>query len=111
MPNRDPAKNREAVRKHYYAHKDYYIEKNRRASRRKGEYIRSLRERPCTDCGVEYPYYIMEFDHLGDKFLPISRMLTRSWKLIEAEIAKCEVVCANCHRARTHHRRLAGVTE
>jgi hypothetical protein len=27
-----------------------------------------------------------------------------SWKAIKKEIEKCEVVCANCHRIRTHDR-------
>ena len=67
--------------------------------------IQVAKEKPCTDCGVQYPYYVMHFDHLGDKEFGISgsRMnfgLTR----IMAEIAKCEVVCANCHAERTHKR-------
>ena len=28
-----------------------------------------------------------------------------SWAVIEAEIAKCDLVCANCHRIRTHVQR------
>src|SRR5262249_2796711 len=30
-----------------------------------------------------------------------------SWERIAEEIAKCDVVCANCHRIRTHERRIA----
>lgn len=48
----------------------------------------------------------MEYDHRpGEKKLfTIARMVVaqRSWELIAAEIAKCDLVCANCHRYRTH---------
>jgi len=50
----------------------------------------------------------MDFDHLPgeDKVKYISKMVARSWSLakIDAEIAKCELVCANCHRIRTARR-------
>lgn len=70
-------------------------------------FIRQAKTRPCTDCGIQYPYYVMEFDHVqGDKKYDLSRLgkLQASWKTIEAEIAKCQVVCSNCHRERTAQR-------
>lgn len=68
--------------------------------------IRELKARPCTDCGVSYPWYVMEFDHLRDKEMDISKMMRRrmAWDKIEAELAKCELVCANCHRERSYLR-------
>ena len=65
--------------------------------------------RPCTDCGRAYPYWLLDWDHLRDKKFAISnaggrRGLTRS--MMDEELAKCEVVCANCHRHRTHCRKL-----
>lgn len=64
-----------------------------------------LDEHPCTDCGESDPV-VLDFDHLPGhvKRFTISRAVgasTRSWTSILAEIAKCEVVCANCHRRRT----------
>lgn len=60
---------------------------------------------PCTDCGGLFPPVCLDFDHLPQfqKRLGISRMVStcRSWAAITAEIAKCELVCANCHRIRT----------
>jgi hypothetical protein len=52
----------------------------------------------------------MDFDHLHSKFKSISRLVSNGMSsALEAEIAKCEVVCANCHRIRTHNRMTAGV--
>lgn len=62
-----------------------------------------LIENPCVDCGESDPI-VLEFDHIGsDKIDNVSRMLTNfcGTELIKAEVAKCEVVCANCHRKRT----------
>jgi hypothetical protein len=74
------------------------------------EWINQFKRHPCADCGGEFPPYLMDFDHVsGDKLDDICgmRMRTVSREAIRAEIEKCEVVCANCHRARTHARRLA----
>jgi hypothetical protein len=62
-------------------------------------------ERACVDCG-EDDTRVLDFDHLQDKAWNIGRMVADGWSLkkIMAEIAKCEVVCANCHRKRTFER-------
>jgi len=70
------------------------------------QYVLTLKDRPCADCGVKYPPYVMDFDHVrGTKTsnLNLARYHSRSW--IDREVAKCDVVCANCHRERTHNRR------
>lgn len=65
-----------------------------------------LDEHPCTDCGETDPL-VLEFDHIGnDKTKDMCRLVQQAypWTVIKSEIAKCEVVCANCHRRRTHLR-------
>jgi hypothetical protein len=74
-------------------------------------WVRSLKDmQPCTDCGVRYPWWIMQYDHIGgDKEGDISNAVNQGWgktRILE-EIAKCELVCANCHATRTHMRRQA----
>ena len=97
---------RAAIRRHYYANKAKYLEKNRlrRAAIRK--YLAEIKSAsPCTDCGIQYPYYVMDFDHLEDKKGLVSRFVAaNNFSALRAEIAKCEIVCANCHRIRTFAR-------
>jgi hypothetical protein len=57
-----------------------------------------------------FPPEAMEWDHLPGtvKLGEISSVVTKwSTKLIFEELAKCELVCANCHAIRTY-RRLRG---
>lgn len=65
-----------------------------------------LGRHPCVDCGEADPV-VLQFDHVGDKLREVSQMLRRgfTWSLIEAEIGKCEVRCANCHRRKTARER------
>lgn len=69
------------------------------------EIIRAAKEVPCADCGIEYPYYVMQFDHLGEKKFNIGQTgPSCAREKLLAEIAKCEVVCANCHSERSYQR-------
>jgi hypothetical protein len=63
-------------------------------------------ERGCVDCGYNAHPAALDFDHLPgvDKLHCVGAMTTYSWSNIEAEIAKCEVRCANCHRIKTRER-------
>ena len=70
---------------------------------------RHLSKNHCVDCGERDPI-VLEFDHVrGVKKDNISNMVGKgvSTEIIVAEIAKCEVRCANCHRRATAMRRMA----
>lgn len=74
-----------------------------RTGRKNQERMHALMaERGCVDCGERDPI-VLEFDHVrGDKRGRLAELARRtSWATIAAEIAKCEVRCANCHRRRT----------
>lgn len=64
----------------------------------------------CVDCGYKDHPEALDFDHLPEfiKSANISNLIHRGpWSAIEAEISKCEVRCANCHRVMTARRRAA----
>lgn len=66
----------------------------------------------CADCGYNADPIALDFDHLPgtDKIAAVATMVgdAKGWEMIIAEIAKCEVVCSNCHRIRTRDRRNRG---
>jgi hypothetical protein len=57
----------------------------------------------CADCKQDHPYWRLDFDHRSDKTANLSSDRVRYWGMVRiaAEIAKCDLVCANCHRDRT----------
>jgi hypothetical protein len=97
-------------REHYEAHRQRYIDQAAVSKRklmlaRTKFLIKFFETNPCADCGEADPI-VLEFDHLRDKSFDIGPALSRrSWQSILAEMRKCEVVCANCHRRRTARRR------
>jgi 5-methylcytosine-specific restriction endonuclease McrA len=55
----------------------------------------------CQVCGYDRCIEALEFHHLDptQKDFGISKKgYTRSWEKVKAEIAKCTLLCANCHR-------------
>ena len=79
-------------------------QKRRLARERTAYLIDYFAVHPCVDCGETDPV-VLEFDHLRDKRFNIGSALAyRNWASIVAEMEKCEVVCANCHRRRTFTR-------
>lgn len=62
---------------------------------------------PCADCGQKFHPVCMDFDHVRGTKVKCVGALTAgsSMKTLMDEIAKCELVCANCHRLRTWKRR------
>lgn len=80
---------------------------NARGRARNRKYIHGLKDStPCADCHLRYPYFVMDFDHLQGKVEAVGTLAATgcSMEVLLAEIAKCEIVCANCHRVRTHNR-------
>lgn len=74
-------------------------------ARNRGRLIKYYATHPCVDCGESDPV-VLHFDHVrGTKIHNVSRMVrTHNWRKVAAEIAKCEVRCANCHTRITAKR-------
>ena len=65
----------------------------------------ALKAAPCTDCGGSFPPECMDWDHVeGTKIKGLGNMGQYVGPALLAEIEKCELVCANCHRIRTRSR-------
>ena len=77
------------------------------------ELYNNLKMKPCTDCGRCFDPCCMDFDHRPDeiKISSVSKLLGKNEEILLAEIAKCDLVCACCHRIRTKKRGLTKNTK
>ena len=96
-------------RQHYARHREAYIARNVSNMRLRRRSLKAqvwvyLAEHPCVDCG-EGDLVVLNVDHVdpATKRSEIHWLVQKAyrWSTILAEIAKCEVRCANCHRRRT----------
>jgi hypothetical protein len=104
--NKDDIRAKEASRRYYEKHKDEYYARNKLKRARIRAWMAIYKEsHPCLDCKLYYPNFVMDFDHRdpATKVRDPNRLASRlSWKKMHEEIAKCDLVCSNCHRFRTH---------
>lgn len=71
---------------------------------RNRDLVNSLKGAPCTDCKTSFHPCAMDFDHRdrATKTKNVAQLVFKaSTTRLLAEIAKCDLVCANCHRIRT----------
>lgn len=101
-----------SARRHYLANKE--VMKARAVAKRRANkalskpYVDNLKATtPCRDCKRFFHPESMDFDHLKDKGREVSILVNSGFSLdkVKAEIAKCVLVCASCHRVRTFLRR------
>ncbi len=87
-------------REHHMA--NVYARKLRVRSGTRVHVLAYLTDHPCVDCG-EGNLVVLDFDHVKSKRWNIAYMVSCgfAWATIEAEIQRCEVRCANCHRIKT----------
>lgn len=85
--------------------------RRKQSRHRNRAYIRKAKQgKKCAVCKEDYPHWVLEFDHLPqyEKKFTIGGNSARNKPIeeIQAEMDKCEIVCANCHRNRTYWRQL-----
>lgn len=69
-------------------------------------WLAPIKSHPCADCGGSFHTEAMDFDHVrSPKLDRVANMWRYARITVLAEIAKCDLVCANCHRIRTESRR------
>ena len=113
MPYKDKAKQAAASRRHYERNKTTMVVRasrnNTKTKAKVSVFLETyLQSHPCVDCG-EVDLVVLDFDHVrGEKTANVSDLKAQcySLKAVQAEVAKCEVRCSNCHRRVTHQRRV-----
>ena len=106
MSYKDIVKRRECHKRYYLRNRRLYRQKNIKRKAELIKFVIALKQKPCIDCGVQYLPCVMDFDHRDrkTKIAGINQMInlhSYSKDKILAEINKCDLVCANCHRIRT----------
>jgi len=84
-----------------------YRRQNKDTRTKQRRLVEALKDAPCMDCGGKFPPECMDFDHVrGEKLFSIAACVSggKSQAHLLVEIAKCDLVCANCHRIRTRKR-------
>ncbi len=108
MPYKDPEKQKRYLRQHHSNNPEKYAASRKNYRIQLRDDIAAVKEtRGRMDCKQPYPYFVLDFDHReGVEKLNKVQALIRSARreIVLAEIEKCDVVCANCHRIRTHER-------
>lgn len=90
------------------AYRARHPEKQRERLAERRIIIDNLKNVPCMDCGGAFPPECMDFDHRPDeiKSFTLNSGIYRNIESLLIEAAKCDVVCANCHRIRTRRRKV-----
>ncbi len=85
----------------YIDRRDYLIQAVQRRRKKVRQMAIDFKGGRCQICGYSRCPEALEFHHLesSEKDFGISdKGYTRSWEKIKAELDKCLLVCANCHR-------------
>ena len=106
MPYSDPDKqrvaNRRAQAKHYQNNKQYYIDKAKERRLRIQQALRELKlTLKCAKCSEDHPACLdFHHDDPNEKEFSLARAASMGYSIerIKEEMAKCTVLCSNCHR-------------
>ena len=113
MPIKDPAVRREKQaqysKKYYEKNKQLVIDKASKRRRSQAAHFAAFKAtKSCIKCGESHPA-TLDFHHV--EYHPNNKKVHKLvadghwWKRIEEEIAKCVVLCSNCHRIHHHEER------
>lgn len=103
---------KEWFRQYYKNNRQTHIKRNIARRQQFRTLLQKLKHnKKCLDCKKRHPHWRLDYDHVRGKkafSLGVAVKLGYGMERIMAEIAKCELVCSNCHRDRTWRRRKRG---
>ena len=91
-------------RRDYADKRAYFIARDNERYYRFRDILIEAKKKPCVDCGREFPTCAMDLHHRNqsEKIRDVSALKDfSSEKKLREEIAKCDVICACCHRVRS----------
>ncbi len=107
--HKDIQRSRARRRANYLRNKAYFTKWGIARNTATSGFLRSLKTGPCSDCKKTYDPVCMDFDHRPGvlKLADVGTIyrVTASKEAVMLEIAKCDLVCSNCHRLREDARR------
>jgi len=121
---KNPLPHRISVRKYAKANRErlkaYYVEYNKTPARRadhdarnrkrrlarQSQFAQMKLDRGCEDCGYRDHHYALDFAHRDPltKIANIASMSSKAWDVVLEEMAKCRVLCRNCHAMETYEK-------
>lgn len=66
MPFKNKNERNKYLREHYKKNRKLYRKNNIKQKSKIVKLIRASKNKPCVDCNIKYPYYVMEFDHVRE---------------------------------------------
>jgi hypothetical protein len=106
--NVDPEGHRARFREYYRTHRGAMEARGRARTAARVTFLAEIKLKSgCVDCGFNKHPDALHFDHVrGRKSFSFGgEGRYKPWKELYAEMAKCEVRCANCHSIKTAERR------
>lgn len=108
MPYKDREKQKQAQRDHYKNNRKDYDARARTRRKERKEWFKELtKDIKCKNCSENDPA-CMDFHHRdpNTKSGLVSRLLNelRSKESVLKEMAKCDILCSNCHRKYHYYR-------
>ena len=106
MPYKDKEDQLANQRRHYANNKERVAAKTRRHRlKKKAAWVAFKKTLHCTKCGENHPA-TLDFHHVikHPNNKKINKLISQNaWSVVASELAKCVVLCSNCHRIHHHN--------
>jgi hypothetical protein len=89
----------------YQKNREWYIKRDAKRDKVWRNWLSSLKEgKPCQNCKQVYHPVVMDWHHRDPslKIRGVAHFRPTNKQAVYEEIAKCDLLCSNCHRYLTH---------